>query len=300
MVKVETVKMFGWDNCIKLSGAGIEVVVTTDVGPRIISLTCNGKANHLATFNSQLGTKGNDEFVPYGGHRLWHAPEVAGRTDLPDNEPCYYMLKDNGVFVCSKVDKSGIVKGMDISIDDNAVITVEHMLRNENLFDVELSIWGISQLALGGVLAVPQSKLDTGLVANRAIAMWPYSKMNDARVFWGENFVTVKPDTAHEKPFKFGVSCDEQYAAYFNHNQMVLKEFEYYYGAEYPNYYCNFESYTNSDFIEFESLSPLFTLESGDEERHIEKWYVLDNVACPDFKDEKAIEKALKAARGNQ
>lgn len=297
MAKAEKIKALGWDNCIKLTGGGVELIVTTDVGPRILSYTLGGKENHLKVFERQAGTSGSDKFVPYGGHRVWHAPEQAGRTDTPDNSPCIYEIGEGSVTVINEPDCAGIVRGLCVSVDDDGVVTVDHLLRNTNLFDVELSIWGITQFEHGGLLAVPQSKLNTGLVANRMVALWPYCAMNDRRVYWGENFVTVTPDKQNTPAFKFGMSADEQYAAYFNHNQLIVKRFEYFYDVEYPNYACNFESYTNADFIEIESLSPLFTLEAGEESRHTEYWYAYDNVACPARTDEKAIAEAIRAAR---
>lgn len=293
MIKVEKIEAFGYKNCVRLSANGVEAVVTTDVGPRIISYKLNGK-EHLCQFTSQLGTSGGKDFVPYGGHRVWHAPELEGRTNVADNSPCHYNITDSGVTVCSDPDKSGIIKGMDITIDDAGVITIDNILKNTNLWDCELSVWGITQFACGGLLAAPNSRLNTGLVANRAISMWSYSKMNDPRVYWGDKFITVTPDSSAATPFKFGASCDEQYAAYFNNNQLIVKEFEFYYDADYPNYYCNFESYTCAEFIEIESLSPMFTLEAGDEARHTEKWYGFDNISKPNFNDENAIGKVIE------
>lgn len=296
MIKVEKIAFNGWKNCIKITNGKVELIVTTDVGPRIISLTLNGSKNHMAVFPEQAGKSGEEQFVAYGGHRIWHAPEVKGRTDLPDNTPTEYTLMENGVCVFSKADKSGIIKGMEITLSESGEITVNHVLKNTTLFDIELSIWGLSQLDPSGIMCIPNSTLDTGLIGNRAVSLWPYSKMNDKRITWGDKFLCLKPDIKATSAFKIGVTCDEQYAAYFNHNQMFIKRFEYYYGSEYPNYYCNFETYTNDKFIEFETLSPLFTLEAGEISSHTEKWYLCDNVQFPGNNEEK-IEKAIKDSK---
>lgn len=297
MVNVKVMEFCGWKNCIQITNGSIEVIVTTDVGPRIVSLSMNKKENHLMLFKETLGKSGGDGFIPYGGHRVWHAPEKIVRTYQPDNNKVDYKLIENGVVLTADMEKqTGLVKGMIVTMTDDGEITVTHTLENKSLFDIELSIWGISQFAHGGLMAVPNCSYDSGFVSNRCVSMWPYSKMNDERVYWGDKFITVTPDTKHEKPFKFGSTVADEYAAYFNHNQMVIKKLEFY-EAEYPNYSCNFESYTNNDFIEIESLSPLFTLEPNETESFTEKWYVVDNVKCPSNKDEKAIEKAIKDSK---
>ncbi len=294
MVKVEKVKFEGW-NCIRVSGGGTDVYVTVDMGPRIIGLTHNGGKNHMAVFED---TKGkvikSDKFVAYGGHRIWHAPEDKNRTYFSDNNPCEVELFGDGCKVTAPIEKETMLRrGFDVKINDAGEVTLTHFIENCGLFDVELSIWGLSQFAVGGLLTAPISTLDTGLVANANISLWPYGKMNDRRVYWGEKFVTVKPDTLETPPFKFGMSIDEGYAAYFNHNQLFVKRMEYYFGAEYPNYSSNFESYTCKDFIEIEVLSPMLTIEPGDTETIAEQWKLYDNVTMPERNDETAIVKAL-------
>ncbi|MDR2201260.1 MAG: hypothetical protein LBP26_00620 [Clostridiales bacterium] len=290
--KVERVEFLGLKNCFKLSGGGVEAIVTTDVGPRVISYAYNGGPNHMRVFEDDFKIKKSDVFVPFGGHRTWHAPEVGGRTNLPDITPCKYTVKPDGITVMSSNALTGLSQGFDITIGGDGLLTVNHTIANDSLFDVELSVWALSQLALGGVLAVPNSRLDTGFIANRAVAVWPYSKMNDRRVYFGDKYITVKPDALDSPPFKFGSTVDENYSLYFNHGQVLAKRFDYFYGAEYPNYYCNFESYTNAEFIETESLSPLLTVEPGEVAVHTEVWAADECEAIPEHTDENAIQEA--------
>ena len=291
MATAEKINYCGWENCVKISGGDTEVIVTTDVGPRIISYSFCGKENHLKVFDDTAGKTGGDAWIPYGGHRVWHAPEQKPRTYQPDNVACICEIKDGGVTVMSREEETGLSKGMEVSVSDGGVVTINNIIKNDTMFDIELSIWGITQFCGGGMLAVPNSRLDTGLIANRAVAMWPYSKMNDRRVYFGDKYITVVPDGRDTPPFKFGYTVDEGYACYFNHGQLVAKKFEYFYDVEYPNFSCNFESYTNKEFIEIETLTPLFTLEAGEVSVHTEHWAAIDGVKCPERTDEKAIER---------
>jgi hypothetical protein len=165
------------------------------------------------------------------------------------------------------------------------------------MFAVPLAVWGLSQLEHGGLLAVPNGSRDTGLTGNRAVALWPYSKMTDRRVYWGDGFITVTPDKKDTPAFKFGSTVDDCYAAYFNHGQLLVKRFDTYaFGKEYPSYYCNFESYTDARFIEMETLGPITEIPPGGGISHTERWYIADGVAMPARGGEDEITRALNAA----
>ena len=52
-----------------------------------------------------LDCPGTDEkFVAYGGHRLWHAPQMPARTHLPDNGPVLVTPITGGVEVVQPVE----------------------------------------------------------------------------------------------------------------------------------------------------------------------------------------------------
>ena len=81
------VEYLGLPNCVRLSNGTTEVVVTTDVGPRVIRYAFLGGENVLgecpkAKVTTQLG-----EWRPWGGHRLWTAPEGMPRSYVPDDSP---------------------------------------------------------------------------------------------------------------------------------------------------------------------------------------------------------------------
>jgi len=73
---MEIVYFEGWPNCIRMSNREIELIITTDVGPRIIRCGYINGQNLLYIAGTEKGTTGGSEWHIYGGHRLWHAPEV--------------------------------------------------------------------------------------------------------------------------------------------------------------------------------------------------------------------------------
>lgn len=87
---IEHTEFEGWPNCIKLSNGNIELIVTTDVGPRIIRFGFVNEANMFYVSPVDKGKTGGDEWHLYGGHRFWLAPEVKPRTYSPDNISAKY------------------------------------------------------------------------------------------------------------------------------------------------------------------------------------------------------------------
>jgi len=80
----------GWSNCIYISNGEVDLVCTTDVGPRIMRYGFVGQKNLFLEIENDMGKKGGDEFRLYGGARLWHAPEANPRSYCPDNRSVEY------------------------------------------------------------------------------------------------------------------------------------------------------------------------------------------------------------------
>ena len=89
-----TVTAFGWDQCARLANAQTELLVSLDVGPRILSYKTEGSANALGHLPEELGASGEPEFRVRGGHRLWVAPETE-ISYAPDNGPVNFEFRDD-------------------------------------------------------------------------------------------------------------------------------------------------------------------------------------------------------------
>ena len=84
-VKVEKVEYKGWRNCYRISNGEVELIATSDVGPRVIHFGFVGGQNVFKEFPEQLGKSGEDKFQLRGGDRVWKAPEDPVATWAPDN-----------------------------------------------------------------------------------------------------------------------------------------------------------------------------------------------------------------------
>ena len=76
MKSAEKIDYGGWPNSYRLSNDVVELVVTTDVGPRLIHFSFKGEDNEFLTIPEMIGLSGGSEWRVYGGHRFWHAPDI--------------------------------------------------------------------------------------------------------------------------------------------------------------------------------------------------------------------------------
>ena len=249
---------------------------------RISGIIPTGKANLLVDLHDMppVATP-YGEFNFLGGHRLWHAPEAMPRTYIPDGE---VQTSDvpNGVFLGTATeDGTGIQKCMEIRLSPiKPSVTVTHTLLNNGLWPVELAPWAISQFRLGGtvILPMPVGNADpAGLLHNRQLSIWPYTRMHDPRVRWGDEFILFKAD-ALLPPFKIGYFNPHGWMAYWIDGVLFRKTFDVRAGLPHPDNNCNAEMYCNHQFVELESLAPLVTLSPGDSVIHTETWDVMEGL----------------------
>ena len=292
---IEKVAYGRWPNCYRLSDGQWELIVTSDVGPRVIRFGFVGGDNVFGEFEELMGLTGGDEWRLYGGHRLWHAPEAKPRSYIPDNGPVEVEAEGRDTLhIVQPVELvTGVKKEMILTLREGRV-TVKHMLTNEGLWPVELAPWGLSVMAPGGMGIVPQptSHHPDNLLPNRTLALWPYTDMSDNRLGWGEKYITIKQDTS-AGPTKIGLSADDGWLAYWNNGVLFIKRFDYQPGAVYPDGGCSIEMYTNEQMLEVETLGPVARLEPGCCARHVERWYLFAKVALPDG-SEQSIDQVIK------
>lgn len=295
-IDVHKIHYAGWDNCVQVSNGIIDIVATTDVGPRIIRFGFKGDVNEFCERKDQVGKKGGDEWYIYGGHRLWHSPEAKPRSYIPDNKPVAWSIIDDGIKLSQETEpETHIKKEMEVTMAaDKAAVNIKHKLINEGLWPVRLAPWALTVMATGGKEIVPQPQRDTGLLANRLLVLWPYSKMNDHRVYWGDKYITLLQDPDCEPPFKFGLSNEHGWAAYANHGHMFVKRYKHQPDAVYPDFGVSFETYTTDFMTEIESLGPMVELQPGQSVEHSEEWLLFDNISMPS-NDEQQIDELIKA-----
>lgn len=277
-IRETSYKDFG--RCIEVSNGVIDAYITVDVGPRVIRFGFCGRENELCELNGFSKEVPGGVWNIWGGHRLWHSPEHEIRTYVPDNEPVEWKIIGNGVALYQKEESStGIKKEIEFAMCENFnKVKIVHRLINKGLWPIELAAWGITMLAAGGRQIIPMPKGGSGLLPNRSIALWPYSKMNDKRLYWGDRYITLKQDKNIHEPFKMGIANEEGWAAYVNHKSMFIKRIFSRAGERYPDFGSSYETYVSDYMVEMESLSPLTLLKPDCSVTHAEEWELVDNV----------------------
>ncbi len=274
----------GWQNNLALANEHCELVVTLDIGPRIISYRKPRGENVLKNYAAQMGSVNESEWQIRGGHRIWIAPEGESSYAL-DNSPVKHETTANSVRVENEpVAPWGIRKTLTVTLAENSSeVTLRHVATNESGSPVKIATWGLSVMAPGGLEIIPLPALGEhprDLLPHRVLVPWPYTDMTDPRWRFGWRFITLR-QTADGGPTKLGLAHKENWVAYLNGDSLFVKTIEYAEGATYPDSGCNFETFTNTEMLEVESLSPLKELQPGESVAHTEKWHLLSDVEQP-------------------
>ena len=268
-----------------LENNALRLEYLTTAGPRIVGLSYKGSPNLLADVHDVFWNSPYGNYYPLGGHRLWIAPESIARTYIPDNSGLQVRGLAAGVELTGAVEVgSGVQKSLRIELEaDRPAVRLLHTIVNKNPAPILLAPWTISQFRLDGVaiLPQPQGKADPdGLLNNRSLALWPYTRINDPRLHLADDFITVRPNS-DEHPFKIGYFNSHGWVAYWRENILFVKRNVPQPGATFPDGGSNTEVYCNHRGIELEALGPLQQLEPGQTCTFAETWEFYDNLDQP-------------------
>jgi hypothetical protein len=275
---MEKIEYAGFRNCYRLSNGEVEVVVTTEIGPRILRYAFRDGENLLGENLEGVIHTAFGDWKPWGGHRIWVAPEANPRSYWPDNTPINFeIVNDNKIRLLPPTETAtGIEKEMVVTLAETGTgVTVEHRVTNRNLWEIELAPWAITIMRGGGTAILPQEPFlswDEYLLPARSMALWHYTDLSDPRFALGPRFVRISTDEKADTPQKIGILNKQGWAGYaFNHT-LFIKRFPFSDAAAYPDYNSNNEVYTRRNDIELESLAPLERVQPDESAVHVEFW----------------------------
>ncbi|PTY01440.1 hypothetical protein DB346_11845 [Verrucomicrobia bacterium LW23] len=303
---IEEVPFGGWARNLRLANNTVELIITLDVGPRIIRFAPLGGRNVFKEFAEMLGGTGEAEWMIRGGHRLWTAPEGA-HSYAPDNTPVTYSRPDDtSVEIESRNDTFGFTKTLTIElqpsepgpapvaggpVNPGGRVKVTHTLGNVGEKPLDITPWSLSVMAPGGTAIIPQPPFmphpteappaDPSVppqpvnyddfLPNRNLILWPFTVLSDPRYTMGRDFWVVRHQDGAPAT-KFGILHKQGWVAYQLGDMVFSKKVPYVPGAEYPDGGVNFELFTNTAILELECLSPLGALQPGDTRTLVELW----------------------------
>ncbi|MGZ9584822.1 hypothetical protein [Paenibacillus marinisediminis] len=286
-VKLDIVEKTPFGRSLHVENDRYTMLIPLDYGIRIMHFSLRGGDNvFLHDVDGNISQKGeafkkmgSEGWQIRGGHRLWVSPEAFPRSYSADDQPIQWTATNQGVILTSPVEQWTLVqKQIEIVMTEEEVI-LHHRITNEGAYPITVTPWSISVMAQGGTAVIPQTKRETGVLPNRTLTLWPYTRMNDERVQWGEDFITVRQSVTADCAFKIGTSNEPGWAAYVNNGVAFEIRHEHQLGAVYPDGGCSFECYTNEHMLELESLGVLSTIEPSETAEHTERWRITPNMS---------------------
>jgi hypothetical protein len=285
--QIEPVAYAGWPNCYRISNGDVDLIVTTDVGPRIIRYGFVGGQNLFAEFPEQLGKSGENWWAMRGGHRLWIAPEVLPDTYALDNAPVAVTIGGDGITLLQPVEpETSLQKEISIAFTDNGHVEITHRLKNAGHNPRRVAIWAVTQMACGGTSVAafpPRGCHQDCLQPTHPMIMWAYTDFTDKRWLLTKSYLVLKQDPADHSPQKAGLFNEKTRAAYLLDGDLFVKRTQADSNATYPDFQASFEVFTNNGCLELETLSPLTDLRPGQSSTHVETWSLHCDVQLKEF-----------------
>jgi hypothetical protein len=290
-VKVEKTEYKGWKNCYRVTNGEVELIVTADVGPRIIRFGFVGGQNLFKEFAEQMGKSAEEKFQLRGGDRVWKAPEDPVATWAPDNVPVEIQVTSTGLIAREPVEPlTHLQKEIEVSMESSGTnVNVSHRISNRSLFPLEFSAWALTMMAPGGIAVAgfpPRGHHPQNLEATNPLVMWAYTNLADPRWKFSRKYLTLRQDSTNSEPQKLGSSNPDTWVAYLLNGEAFIKRTKPDLSKPYPDFGCSFETFTNQDFLEVETLGPLTKLAPGQTVELVEHWGLFRNVKVNELTDQ--------------
>ena len=281
-LQVEKTEFLGWRGAYRLRLGEAEMVVVTEIGPRILSLRVGGGPNLLFVDEEIRFGSGEpgDAWQIYGGHRIWVAPENENAY-APDNTPCEVEVSDGCLTVLAPImHRTRLQKRLTISALGDRFL-VEQGVRNRGDALHLGAVWALTCVEpKGGVIVFPWGR--GGTWDTKRITYW--ARWMDQRSDVTSGQWQPRPDLFRVVPTgeegKVGTNSPEGWVALCRPDATFIKTRQWV-PASYPDEDCSLQVYTCSSFIELETLGPVTTFYPGVEVVHEETWIVTAQAVDP-------------------
>ncbi len=275
-VTVEKISYAGWPNCYRLSNGEVELVVTSDIGPRIIRYGFVGGQNLFVELEEDLGKTGGEDWRLYGGSRLWVGPEDPVYSYGADNDPVEVEIRENGLSAQAPVEHTGVQKRIEVELaETGSAVTVRYTLANRTIWPLRVATWVLTMMNRGGIAVTtlpPRGTHPEVLAPTNPLIVFAFTNMADPRWTWLEKYIVLRQDPENADPEKIGLFNPQTRGAYLLNGELFVKKFEAQPGEDYPDMGSSYETFTNERFLELETLGPLVTLQPGESVDHLERW----------------------------
>jgi hypothetical protein len=291
MVKIEKLAWGGWPNCYRIANGEVDLIVTSDIGPRIMRYGFIGSQNLFKNFDESMGHSGESEWMLRGGHRIWAAPEEAPRTYAPDNGPVAICVASDVLTATQPVEPTtGLQKEITVKLAAAGTgVEVIHRIKNTLRWQIEVAPWSISMMAQRGVGITgfpPRGKHPDILPPTHPLVMWAFTDLSDPRWKFTKKYVILRQDPDNPVPQKIGHFNPKTWGAYLLGSELFITRTHADPSHPFPDFGCSYETFTRDDMLEIETLGPMTKLAPGGSLEHVERWTLHRGVEIHKFTDE--------------
>jgi hypothetical protein len=185
---------------------------------------------------------------------------------------------------------TGLQKEIEIALASSGTeVTVSHRITNHSLFPLEFAPWVLTMMAQGGVAVTgfpPRGHHPQNLEATNPLVMWAYTNLADPRWKFTRKYLTLRQDPNNNDAQKLGLFNVDTWAAYLLNGEAFVKRATADASKTYPDFGCSFETFTNNEFLEMETLGPLTKVVPGKTVEQVEHWALYRNVKPAGLTDE--------------
>ena len=289
-VRIEKTNYKGWPNCHRITNGDVELIVTGDVGPRVILYGFPCGQNLFKEYAEMIGKSGESQWMIRGGHRLWMAPEDPVLTYALDNGPVKIEVAGGVLTATAPVEPlTGLLKQIVIKLaPSGSGVEVVHRITNKNRWSVEFAAWALTVMAPGGAGITgfpPRGRHPEVLPPTNPLVMWAYTNLADKRWTFTEKYAVLRQDPKASEPEKIGHFNEGTWGAYLLGTDLFIKRYKADPSKTYPDFGCSYETFTNADMLELETLGPVTKVAPDATVEHVERWSLHKNVRIPAWTD---------------
>ena len=249
-----------WSKAYRCTAGAAELIVITDIGPRILSLRWHGGTNLLYEDGAGFGV---GEWRLYGGHRFTVAPE-GGETYAPDNTACTVEMRADELRVAARSGANGTRRLLIISAaSDGAGFDLRHVIENHGPQSWRGALWAIT--------CVPPSRVVAPGAASE-VRFWPGTNRREWNLAPGD----VAPVSRGTRG-KIGWHSEAAWLASLQPEAtLVIHNPHPAAPSNCVDDGCNVEIFTCPDYLEIETLGGEVVLAPGGQASHLERWRLLE------------------------
>ncbi len=307
MVKTNIAEFENYGRVLEMTDGTVEVKVTLDIGPRVIYCGLAGGQNVFfcdLERNTNCRKPEMEEYYGrhrywylYGGYRLWMSPEECPVTYYPDNEEVEYVIKgDTVIFVPPVQEENELQMLYSLTLSGDGKVTVNNRMINFSNTKKEGAAWSLCAMSKNSFTFGLQTERDTGLLPNRTLVLWPYTKLDDDRITINDRLIAVRQDPQGDGALKVGFNNETGVVITVTEDgtEFIQRYKTDHLTGVYPDGGCSCEIYSCPDFTEAEALSPLQTVLPGHCLDFAVEWEL--KKVKTDERDESALEDLIKSA----